>query len=126
MFNQLPCLDIVKLEPVEIRLRLVWREELVEVGGVVRVEVIGHHPDIECIRVVVICKFDHSVNPLLGAPSVRDIDGYPPRQRFRGKVEFLFVVTFVVTVNTCDPLPAELGAGRAYSLGGFCLTRRNR
>jgi len=48
--------------------------------------VIGHHPDIECIRVVVICKFDHSVNPLLGAPSVRDIDGYPPRQRFRGKV----------------------------------------
>nr|WP_228443438.1 hypothetical protein [Natrarchaeobaculum sulfurireducens] len=41
---------IMKLEPVKIRLGFIWREELIEGGRIVRVELIDHHHDAECIR----------------------------------------------------------------------------
>ncbi|UHQ96220.1 hypothetical protein [Natrinema halophilum] len=77
-------------------------EKLVESGEIERVEVIDHHPDVECIRVVVICEFNHPVDSLFGASSVCDLDVNPASQRFRRKVEFLFTIAFVVSVDTSD------------------------
>jgi hypothetical protein len=58
--------------------RLIWWEELIEAGRLVRVKLIHHNPDAVRIRVVNICEFNHPVNPLCRPSPFDHFDGYPP------------------------------------------------
>ena len=84
--------SVVKLEPIKIRLSILWREELVEGSGLVGIELIHHNPDAVRIRVVNICEFDHSVDPFCRPPFLGDFDVHPASQRFCREVESLFPV----------------------------------
>ena len=86
----------MELEVIKVRLGLVRREELVEAGRIVGVELIDHLPDAECIRVVVVCMFDHPVNELGGPSPLGDLDVDPASQRFCGEVNPFFAFAVCV------------------------------
>jgi hypothetical protein len=67
-----------------------------------RVEVVEHNPDAVGIRVVLICDFNHAVNPVSCCPLFSECNGDPPSQRFSGKMEVSLTVAFVVCVDASD------------------------
>lgn len=78
---------VVELDPVEVRLSFIQWEELIEDSGIVRVALIDHYPDADCIRVVDICEVNHPGDELGGASPLGDRDGNPASQRFGGTVK---------------------------------------
>nr|WP_253184486.1 hypothetical protein [Natrialba sp. SSL1] len=92
----------VKLEPIKIRLSIIWWKELVEGSRLVGVELIHHNPDAVRIRVVNICELDHSVDPFCCPPLLGNFDVYPASQRFCREVYSLFPVAFVAVIGTGD------------------------
>jgi len=111
--------SVVKLEPIKIRLSLIWREEVIERSWLVRIELIHHNPDAVGIRVVNIFEFDHSINPVCRSSPVGDFDVHPVGKWLRREVDPLFGVAFVPVIDTGNL--SRLGPERVAFVSAKCL-----